>query len=121
MTALAHDLAPKRPAEPRSRPDFAALAGALTAAEQMVVTAIERECEAVRHGKMRAAWALHESLKEAARAYIAASNAARASLPLLHYEDLARSWLEERRLAFAATLKVEFAVLATLREDAGRR
>jgi hypothetical protein len=90
-----------------------ALLDAIAAAEQLIVATIERECEAVRSGQLLAARALHTRLGDASRFYLNACKAARASMATI--ERLlpgSQARLEEQRAAFAATLKVELAVLA---------
>ena len=93
---------------------------AIEAAESVIVTTIERECEALRAGRMLAARALHTRLTDASALYINAIKAARASLWTIEQVlPGSRERLEERRLAFADILKIEFAALATEREAAG--
>jgi len=93
---------------------------AIEAAESVIVTTIERECEALRAGRMLAARALHTRLADASALYINAIKAARASLWTIEQVlPGSRVRLEERRLAFADTLKIEFAALAAEREAAG--
>ncbi len=101
-------------AEARAQADELLLA--IEAAESIIVSTIERECEALRAGQMLAAQALRARLRDAAQLYLNAARAARASLWSI--EQVApgtRAMLEERRRAFAALLKVELAVLATER------
>lgn len=89
---------------------------AIVSAEQIIVSAIERECEALRTGRMLAARALHTQLCDAARMYLNAARAAQASIDALERSSpgiCAR--LEERRANFSSLLKVELAVLATER------
>lgn len=114
MNALAQTVVAEAAARaaPHRPLDFAAAAAEIEAAEAAIVDAIERECAALRAGLLLAAWAFHERLRDTSRRYARAVSAARDMLPHLHYQDLARAWLEERRLAFADLLKVEFAVLA---------
>ncbi len=89
---------------------------AIDAAEGVVVSTIERECEALRAGRLLAADALRMRLREASRLYLNLMRAARASLwtmeRILPGVDAA---LAERRAAFGALLKVELAVLAAER------
>ena len=93
---------------------------AIESAESVIVTTIERECEALRAGRMLAARALHTRLTDASALYIYAIKAARASLWTIEQVlPGSRERLEERRLAFADTLKIEFAALAAQREAAG--
>jgi hypothetical protein len=93
---------------------------AIETAERMIVTTIERECEALRGGRMLAAKALHTHLSDAARLYLNATRAARASLWSMQQAlPGCRALLEERRAAFASLLKIELAVLAVERAAAG--
>ncbi len=92
---------------------------AIEAAEGVIVSTIERECEALRAGRMLAANALRLRLRDAAKLYLDVSRAARASiwtieqlLPGTHRE------MQECRRAFGALLKIELAVLATERAAA---
>ena len=64
----------------RARAQAEELLAAIDAAESVIVTTIERECEALRAGRMLAARALHTRLCDAARLYLEATKAARASL-----------------------------------------
>ena len=64
----------------RARAQAEELLAAIDAAEAVIVTTIERECEALRAGRMLAARALHTRLCDAARLYLEATKAARASL-----------------------------------------
>lgn len=92
------------------------LLDAIEAAESVIVATIERECEALRAGRMLAAKALHTRLCDAARLYLDATRAARASLWTM--EQILpgiRDRMEERRAAFSDLLKVELAVLAAER------
>lgn len=120
MNAQARNFVQQSAAAPRPRavPDFRALVAGIDRAEEMIVTSVERECDAIRAGRMLAAWALHQRLVDAASLYASAVAAARESLASLRYEALARQYLEERRLAFEALLKVEFAVLAAAKAAA---
>jgi hypothetical protein len=94
----------------------------LAAAEGMIVSAIERECEALRTGRMLAAEALHLRLCDAARLYLHATKAARASLRTVeHILPGTAQLFENRRIAFADLLKVELAVLAAERAAADYR
>jgi hypothetical protein len=93
---------------------------AISAAESVIVTTIERECEALRDGRMLAAKALHTRLGDAANLYLHAIRAARASLWTMEQVlPGTRTLLEERRTAFSSLLKVELAVLAAQRAAAG--
>jgi hypothetical protein len=92
---------------------------AVEAAEAVIVSTIERECEALRAGRMLAANALRLRLKDAARLYLNITRAGRASLWTLNQIlPGAGDVIEERRQAFSALLKVELAVLAAEREAA---
>jgi hypothetical protein len=96
-----------------------ALLDAIDSAEAIIVSTIERECEALRTGRTLAAKALHTRLCDAARLYLNATKAARASLwTIEHVLPGSRERLDERRAAFADVLKVELAVLAAAREAA---
>ena len=93
---------------------------AIEAAEGVIVSTIERECEALRAGRMLAAKALRLRLRDAAKLYLHATRAARASLWTI--EQLlpgTETQLRECRAAFAALLKVELAVLAAERAASG--
>lgn len=92
---------------------------AIDAAEGVIVSTIERECEALRAGRMLAANALRLRLRDAAKLYLNVIRAARASiwtieqiLPGTHRH------LHECRAAFASLLKIELAVLAAERAAA---
>jgi hypothetical protein len=92
---------------------------AIASAESIIVSAIERECEALRTGSMLAAKALHTHLCDAARIYLGATRVARASIAMLEQVSPGICGrLEERRSAFASILKIELAVLATERAAA---
>lgn len=98
---------------------IAALFTAIEAAERSIISAIERECEALRAGRKLAAMALHINLCDAARVYIAAAKSARACLGLLdRCAPDAVDWLERRREAFNAILKIELSTLAAIRAEA---
>jgi hypothetical protein len=97
---------------------IASLFAAIDSAEKAIISAIGRECEALRSGRPLAAMALHISLCDAARAYIAAAKSARACLGLLNRcAPDAVEWLEERRKAFNAVLKIELSALAAIRAN----
>jgi hypothetical protein len=92
---------------------------AIEAAEGVIVSTIERECEALRAGRMLAANALRLRLRDAAKLYLDVTRATRASiwtieqiLPGTQYH------LRECRAAFAALLRIELAVLAAERAAA---
>jgi hypothetical protein len=104
---------------PRARAQAEELLQAIEAAEHIIVSTIERECEALRAGRALAAMALRTRLRDAAKLYLNASRAARASVWTL--EQILPGIcdrLEERRAAFASLLKVELAILATERAAA---
>jgi hypothetical protein len=89
---------------------------AIDMAEALIVTTIERECEALRAGRLLAASALRLRLRDAAKLYLDVTRAARASIWTI--EQLlpgTQNHLEQCRSAFAALLKVELAVLAAER------
>ena len=98
------------------------LLNSIAAAEARIVTIIERECAALRSGQHLAAKALRGRLKEAAELYLNATLEARARLGSMDEcaPDM-RSRLERRRDGFAALLRVELAVLATIRAAAGEQ
>lgn len=92
---------------------------AIDAAEGIIVSTIERECEALRAGRMLAADALRMRLHDAARLYLNTVRAARASLWTM--EQLVPGigdFMAEQRATFSALLKVELAVLAAERAAA---
>jgi len=89
---------------------------AIDLAEALIVSTIERECEALRAGRLLAANALRLRLRDAAKLYLDVARAARASIWTM--EQLlpgTQNRLEQCRQAFAALLKVELAVLAAER------
>jgi hypothetical protein len=92
---------------------------AIEAAEGVIVCTIERECEALRAGRILAADALRMRLRDAAWLYLNTMRAARAAMwtmeQILPGLDEA---LEERRAEFAALLKVELGALAAERAAA---
>jgi hypothetical protein len=89
---------------------------ALEAAESVIVSSIERECEALRAGQMLAARALRLRLNDAAKIYINLIRAARASMWTIEQVFPGTSeYLESHRATFAALLRVELAVLAAER------
>ena len=102
-----------------ARAQVTELLEAIAAAETIIVATIERECEALRTGRMLAAEALHLRLCDAARLYLHATRGARASLgaiePILPGSG---HLFESRRTAFADVLRVELAVLAAERAAA---
>ena len=92
---------------------------AIEAAESVIVSTIERECEALRAGRLLAANALRLRLRDAAKLYLNVTRAARASMWTI--EQLlpgTQQNLEQSRKAFAALLKIELAVLAAERAAA---
>jgi hypothetical protein len=92
---------------------------AIEAAESVIVSTIERECEALRAGRMLAANALRLRLRDAAKLYLNVTRAARASIWTI--EQLLPGTehnLEQSRKAFAALLKIELSVLAAERAAA---
>lgn len=97
-----------------ARTQAEALLEAISAAEAVIVTTIERECEALRAGCMLAARALHTRLCDAAKFYVDGIKSARASLAALEQVlPGSQEYLEQQREAFSALLKVELAVLAS--------
>jgi len=89
---------------------------AIEMAEAMIVSTIDRECEALRAGRMLAAKALRIRLRDAAKLYLSVTRAARASIwTIEHLLPGTEERLRECRLAFAALLKVELAVLTAER------
>lgn len=93
---------------------------AIEAAEGVIVSTVERECEALRAGRMLAANALRMRLKDAARLYLNLSRAARAAMWTMdQIVPGTGGALAEQRAAFHALLKVELAVLAAERAAAG--
>jgi hypothetical protein len=94
---------------------------AIAAAESVIVSSVDRECEALRAGQMLAAQALRLRLRDASRLYINLIRAARASLWTIEQVLPGTcEHLDARRTAFAALLRVELAVLAAERAAAGQ-
>ena len=92
---------------------------AIEAAEGVIVSTIERECEALRAGRMLAANALRLRLRDAARLYLNVIRAARASIWTIEQLLPGTEFrLRECRTAFASLLKIELAVLAAERAAA---
>ena len=92
---------------------------AIEFAEGVIVSTIERECEALRAGQMLAAKALHVRLRDSAKHYLNITRAARASIWTIEQLIPGTEYhLRECRRAFAALLKIEFAVLAAERAAA---
>jgi hypothetical protein len=105
----------------RARAEAEELLVAIEGAESIIVSTIERECEALRAGRLLAAQALRARLRDAARLYINAARAARASLATIEVAAPGTDGLlEERRVAFSALLRIELAVLAAERAAAGQ-
>jgi hypothetical protein len=103
----------------RARAQAEQLIAAIELAETEIVATIERECEALRTGRMLAARALHTRLCDAARLYMSATKAARASLWTIEQVlPGSRARLDEGRADFAALLKVELSILAAERAAA---
>ena len=91
-------------------------------AESVIVGTIERECEALRAGRLLAADALRLRLRDAASLYLSLIRAARASIWTIEQVlPGSRVELESRRSAFSALLKVELAVLAAERAAANAK
>jgi hypothetical protein len=92
---------------------------AIDFAEGVIVSTIERECEALRAGQMLAAKALHVRLRDSAKLYLNVTRAARASIWTIEQLIPGTEYhLRECRRAFAALLKIELAVLAAERAAA---
>ena len=92
---------------------------AIDFAEGVIVSTIDRECEALRAGRMLAAKALRLRLRDAAKLYLDVTRATRASLWTI--EQLlpgTEVHLTQCRTAFASLLRVELAVLASERAAA---
>ena len=95
------------------------LLSTIDSAESVIVALLAREREALRAGCRLAANAVHIRVNDAARLYLNAIAAAKASLsaiePIL---PEAPEVLENRRAAFGAILRIELATLATIRLNA---
>ena len=92
---------------------------AIEFAEGVIVSTIERECEALRAGQMLAAKALHVRLRDSAKLYLNVTRAARASIWTIEQLIPGTEYhLHECRKAFGALLRVELAVLAAERAAA---
>jgi len=92
---------------------------AIDFAEGVIVSTIDRECEALRAGRMLAAKALRLRLHDAAKLYLDVTRAARASIWTI--EQLlpgTEVHLKQCRAAFASLLRIELAVLASERAAA---
>ena len=95
---------------------------AIETAERVIVETIERECEALRAGRVLAADALRIRLCDASSLYLSLVRAARASIwTIEQVVPGSRADLEARRIAFSALLKVELAILAAERAVIGGR
>ena len=104
----------------RARAQADDLIAAISTSESVIIATIERECEALRTGRMLAAKALHTRLCDASRLYLDATRAACASLWTIEQVlPGTRATLDARREAFSVYLKVELAVLAAERAVAG--
>jgi hypothetical protein len=89
---------------------------AMESAEHVIVALLAREREALRAGCRLAANAVHIRVSEAARLYLNAIAAAKASLSALEpVLPEAPQVLENRRAAFGAILRIELATLAAIR------
>lgn len=89
---------------------------AMESAEHVIVALLAREREALRAGCRLAANAVHVRVNEAARLYLNAIAAAKASLSALEpVLPEAPQVLESRRAAFGAILRIELATLAAIR------
>jgi hypothetical protein len=116
MDADARNIGGEEDFRAQAKAQVTELMRAVEAAEGVIVSTIERECEALRAGRLLAADALRTRLRDAATLYLNITRAARASLWTIEQTlpgtcDL----LEERRAAFSALLKVEMGVLAAER------
>jgi hypothetical protein len=89
---------------------------AIEGAEAALLSVIDRECAALRAGRLHAARAIRSRLSEAAARYLDALRAARATLDQLETEipDI-RMRLQARRDSFAALLRIQLAALAAAR------
>jgi hypothetical protein len=100
----------------QARNQASELLQAIATTESIIVGTIERECEALRTDRMLAAEALHLRLCDAARLYLHATKAARASLAIMgQLLPGISDAFEERRAAFASVLRVQLAVLTAER------
>lgn len=89
---------------------------AMESAEHVIVALLAREREALRAGCRLAANAVHIRVNEAARLYLNAIAAAKASLSALEpILPEAPQVLDNRRATFGAILRIELATLATIR------
>ena len=92
------------------------LLSAVEAAEWVIVALLAREREALRAGCRLAAKAVHVRVNDAARLYLNAIAAAKASLSALEtVVPEAPQVLEIRRTTFGAILRIELATLAAVR------
>jgi hypothetical protein len=100
------------PAGARAEELFAAIEGA----ETVLLSIIDRECAALRAGRLLAARAIRSRLSEAAALYLDALRAARAALDELEADmPDARARLGARRDTFSALLRIQLAALAAAR------
>ena len=100
----------------RARAQAEELVAAIATSESVILATIERECAALRAGQMLAAKALHTRLTDAARLYLNATKAARASLMTIeHLVPGTACLLDERRRSFAPMLRVGLTALAAER------
>ena len=92
---------------------------AIDFAEGVIVSTIERECEALRAGRMLAAKALRLRLRDAAKLYLDVSRAARTSIWTIEQLFPGTEYrLRQCRASFASLLRIELAVLASERAAA---
>ncbi len=99
-----------------ARTRFEDLVCAIESAEWVIIALLAREREALRASCRLAANAVHIRVNDAARLYLDAIAAAKASLSVLEpVLPEAPQVLEVRRTAFGAILRIELATLATVR------
>lgn len=97
----------------------AELMRAIQAAESVIIATIERECEALRGGRLLAANALRVRLRDAAKLYLDLTRASRASLSTMgHLLPGTERKLRECRSDFGSMLRIELATLAAERAAA---
>lgn len=95
------------------------LLSAMESAEHVIIALLAREREALRADCQLAANAVHIRVNDAARLYLNAIAAAKASLSALEpVLPEAPQVLENRRTTFGAILRIELATLAAIRMDA---
>ena len=95
------------------------LLSAMESAERVIIALLAREREALRADCQLAANAVHIRVNDAARLYLNAIAAAKASLSALEpVLPEAPQVLENRRTTFGAILRIELATLAAIRMDA---